>query len=81
MRYHVIGSPAQVKAFSAAGVQGSAVSSSAGACSALEEVLKDRSVGTVLLSSLYYDDPSVSEVMEKHDRKGVLPVIMKLEES
>lgn len=80
MRYHVIGSETQVKAFEVAGVQGSVVSSSAGACAALESVLQDKSVGTVLVSSLYYDDPAVASVIEKHDRKGVLPVIMELSE-
>ena len=80
MRYHVIGSETQVKAFFVAGVQGSVVSSSAGACAALESVLQDKSVGTVLVSSLYYDDPAVVALREKHDRKGVLPVIMKITE-
>ena len=80
MRYHVIGSDTQVRALSVAGVQGSVVSSSAEACAAIEDVLKDKSVGTVLVSSLYFDDPAVVAVREKHDRKGVLPVIMKLSE-
>ena len=80
MRYHVIGSETQVKAFEVAGVQGSVVSSSAAACAALESVLQDKSVGTVLVSSLYYDDPAVVALREKHDRKGVLPVIMKITE-
>lgn len=80
MRYHVIGSVKQVRALEAAGVQGSVVYSSDSARSALESVLKDRSVGTVLVSSEYYDNPAVAAVREEHDRKGVLPVIMKLSE-
>lgn len=80
MRYHVIGSDVQVRALEVAGVQGSVVSSSDEACSALESILKDRSVGTVLVSSLYFDDPEVSALIEKQNRKGVLPVVMELSE-
>ena len=80
MRYHVIGSDVQVRALEVAGVKGSVVSSSDEACAALENILKEKSVGTVLVSSLYYDDPAVSALVEKQNRKGVLPVVMKLSE-
>jgi len=80
MRFHVIGSEKQVRALEVAGVQGSIVSSSDGVCVALESILNDRSVGTVLVSSKYYDDPSVAALIEKQNRKGVLPVVMKLAE-
>lgn len=78
MRYHVIGSDIQVRSLAVAGVQGTVVTSSDDARSALESVLKDKSVGTVLVSSVYYDDPEVVAVINEHDRKGILPVIMKL---
>lgn len=80
MRYHVIGSDIQVRSLAVAGVQGTVVTSSDDARSALESVLKDKSVGTVLVSSVYYDDPEVAAVINEHDRKGILPVIMKLSE-
>ena len=78
MRYHVIGSEEQVRALEVAGVQGSVVDSASSACSALAAVLCDKSVGTVLVSSLYYDDPAVFDLIEKQNRKGVLPVVMRL---
>ena len=80
MRYHVIGNGKQVKAMSVAGLKGDVVTDAAQACSALESVLADKTVGTVLLSSLYYDDPSVASVVSAHEKTGRLPVIMRLEE-
>ncbi len=80
MRYHVIGNEKQVRALGLAGVQGSAVTSAQEACDVLEGILKDKSVGTVLVSSPYYEDPSVAAVITRHEQRGVLPVIMRLSE-
>ena len=80
MRYHVIGNETQVRAMEVAGLKGDIVTDAAQACSVLESVLADRSVGTVLVSSLYYDDPSVAAVVSAHEKTGRLPVIMSLEE-
>ena len=70
----------QVRALGVAGVQGSAVTSSEEACAALEQVLQDKSVGTVLVSSPYYEDLSVAAVIGRHEQRGTLPVIMRLSE-
>ena len=80
MRYHVIGSQKQVRAMAVAGLKGDIVTDAAQACSVLERVIADKSVGTVLVSSLYYDDPSVSAVVSAHEKTGRLPVIMWLEQ-
>ena len=80
MRYHVIGNGKQVRAMAVAGLRGDVVSDAAQACSVLECVLADKTVGTVLVSSLYYDDPSVASVVSAHEKTGRLPVIMRLQD-
>jgi len=63
-----------------AGLKGDVVSDAAQARVALERILADRSVGTVLVSSLFYDDPSVAALVSAHEKTGRLPVIMSLEQ-
>lgn len=80
MRYHVIGTDVQVRALAEAGLKGDAVCNADEARAALGRILADRSVGTVLVSSLYYDNPSVCDLIDAHEKTGRLPVIMRLDE-
>lgn len=80
MRYHVIGNERQVRAMAVAGLTGDVVNCASEACSALERVLEDRTVGTVLVSSSCYNEPEVSAVISAHEKTGRLPVIMSLKE-
>ena len=80
MRYHVIGNEVQVKALAEAGLQGDVVCNAEEARAALGRILADRSVGTVLVSSLFHDDPAVSALIDAHEKTGRLPVIMRLNE-
>lgn len=80
MRYHVIGTDVQVRAMAVAGIKGDAVCNADEARAALTRILADRSVGTVLISSVYYDNPSVCDLIGAHEKTGRLPVIMRLDE-
>ena len=76
MRYHIIGNDRQVRALAVIGLKGDIVSNQAEALTALESILKDSTVGTVLISESYYSLPEIKELIHSHEKRGTLPVIL-----
>ena len=77
MKCFVIAQSEKVRALSVSGIQGTATDNLSDVRKAVEEVFSDRTIGTLLISKEV--QTQVSDIIEKHEQRGVLPVVMLLD--
>ncbi len=76
MKYFVVADTERVDGFSCLGVDGIAVHDENQARGAVERALKDKAIGTLLVSSYVYD--CSKQLICKHETTGVLPVVVRI---
>ena len=77
MKCFVIAQSEKVKALSVSGIQGIETDNLADVCKAVEEAVSDRTIGTLLISKEVQAE--ASDILKKHQQRGVLPVVMLLD--
>ena len=78
MKYFVIAESEKVRALNAAGVQGIESDNLSDIREAVQKAVSDRTIGTLLVSKRVQTE--ASDVIEKHRKRGVLPVVMLLDD-
>ena len=77
MKCFVIAQSEKVRALSVSGIQGIETDNLADIRKAVEEAVSDRTIGTLLVSKEVQDE--ASDILKKHQQRGVLPVVMLLD--
>ena len=77
MKCFVIAQSEKVRALSVSGIQGTATDNLSDVRKAVEEAFSDRTIGTLLISKEV--QTQASDIIEKHEQRGVLPVVMLLD--
>ena len=78
MKYFVIAESEKVRALNAAGVQGIESDNLSDIREAVQKAVSDRTIGTLLVSKRVHT--AASDVIETHRKRGVLPVVMLLDD-
>lgn len=78
MKCFVIAQENKVKALTVVGVQGLSTEGLDDIRKAVEEALSDRSIGTLLVSKEVQNE--ASDILERHRKRAVLPVVMLLDD-
>ena len=77
MKCFVIAQSEKVRALSVSGIQGIETENLTDVRKAVEEAVSDRTIGTLLISKEV--QTKASDIIEKHEQRGVLPVVMLLD--
>ena len=77
MKCFVIAQSEKVRALSVSGIQGIETNNLTDVRKAVEEAVSDRTIGTLLISKEV--QTQASDIIEKHEQRGVLPVVMLLD--
>lgn len=77
MKCFVIAQSEKVRALSVSGIHGIETDNLTDVRKAVEEVFSDRTIGTLLISKEV--QTQASDIIEKHEQRGVLPVVMLLD--
>ena len=77
MKCFVIAQSEKVRALSVSGIQGIETENLTDVRKAVEEAFSDRTIGTLLISKEVQSE--ASDIIEKHEQRGVLPVVMLLD--
>ena len=77
MKCFVIAQSEKVRALSVSGIQGIETNNLTDVRKAVEEAFSDRTIGTLLISKEV--QTQASDIIEKHEQRGVLPVVMLLD--
>ena len=78
MKCFVIAQSEKVRALSVSGIQGIETDNILNDIrTAVEEAVSDRTIGTLLISKEV--QTQASDIIEKHEQRGVLPVVMLLD--
>ena len=77
MKCFVIAQSEKVRALSVSGIQGIETDNLNDIRPAVEEAVSDRTIGTLLISKEV--QTQASDIIEKHEQRGVLPVVMLLD--
>ena len=77
MKCFVIAQSEKVRALSVSGIQGIETDHLTDVRKAVEEAVSDRTIGTLLISKEVQSE--ASDIIEKHEQRGVLPVVMLLD--
>ena len=77
MKCFVIAQSEKVRALSVSGIQGIETDNLNDIRTAVEEAVSDRTIGTLLISKEVQSE--ASDIIEKHEKRGVLPVVMLLD--
>ena len=77
MKCFVIAQSEKVRALSVSGIQGIETDNIADIRKAVEDAVSDRTIGTLLISKEVQSE--ASDIIEKHEKRGVLPVVMLLD--
>lgn len=77
MKCFVIAQSEKVKALSVSGIQGIETDNLTDVRKAVEDAVSDRTIGTLLVSKEVQDE--ASDILKKHQQRGVLPVVMLLD--
>ena len=77
MKCFVIAVQEKVRALQTAGIQGIETDNLADIRKAVEDAVSDRAIGTLLVSREVQD--KASDIIEKHRKRAVLPVVMILD--
>ena len=77
MKCFVIAQSEKVRALSVSGIQGIETDNLNDIRAAVEEAVSDRTIGTLLISKEV--QTQASDIIEKHEQRGVLPVVMLLD--
>lgn len=78
MKCFVIAQENKVKALNVVGVQGIAVEGLDDVRKAVEDAVSDRTIGTLLVSKEVQE--KASDILERHGKRAVLPVVMLLDD-
>ena len=78
MKCFVIAESEKVRALNAAGVQGIESDNLSDVREAVKTAVSDRTIGTLLVSKRVQNE--ASDIIEKHRKRGVLPVVMLLDD-
>ena len=78
MKCFVIAGQEKVRALQAAGIQGIETDSLTDIRKAVEDAVSDRTIGTLLISKEV--QTKASDILEKHRKHAVLPVVMLLDD-
>lgn len=77
MKCFVIAQSEKVRALSVPGIQGIETENLTDVRKAVEEAFSDKTIGTLLISKEVQSE--ASDIIEKHEQRGVLPVVMLLD--
>ena len=77
MKCFVIAQSEKVRALSVSGIQGIETDNLTDVRKAVEEAVSDKTIGTLLISKEV--QTQASDIIEKHEHRGVLPVVMLLD--
>ena len=77
MKCFVIAQSEKVRALSVSGIQGIETENLTDVRKAVEEAFSDKTIGTLLISREVQTQSS--DIIEKHEQRGVLPVVMLLD--
>lgn len=77
MKCFVIAQSEKVKALSVSGIQGIETDNLTDVRKAVEDAVSDRTIGTLLVSKEVQAE--ASDILKKHQQRGVLPVVMLLD--
>ena len=77
MKCFVIAKSDIVKALSVSGIQGFETDNLSDVRKAVEDAVSDRTIGTLLISKEVQTE--ASNIIRKHEKRGVLPVVMLLD--
>ena len=77
MKCFVIAQSEKVRALSVSGIQGIETENLPDVRKAVEEAFSDRTIGMLLISKEV--QTQASDIIEKHEQRGVLPVVMLLD--
>ena len=77
MKCFVIAQPEKVRALNVSGIQGIETENLTDVRKAVEEAVSDKTIGTLLISKEV--QTQASDIIEKHEQRGVLPVVMLLD--
>ena len=77
MKCFVIAQSEKVRALSVSGIQGIETENLTDVRKAVEEAFSDRTIGMLLISKEV--QTQASDIIEKHEQRGVLPVVMLLD--
>ena len=77
MKCFVIAQSEKVRALSVSGIQGIETENLTDVRKAVEEAFSDKTIGTLLISKEVQSE--ASDIIEKHEQRGVLPVVMLLD--
>ena len=77
MKCFVIAQSEKVRALSVSGIQGIETDNPTDIRKAVEDAVSDRTIGTLLISKEVQIE--ASDIIEKHEKRGVLPVVMLLD--
>ena len=78
MKCFVIAESDKVRALNAAGVQGLESDNLPDIREAVQKAVSDKTIGTLLVSKRVQTE--ASDILEKHRKRGVLPVVMLLDD-
>ena len=78
MKCFVIAQENKVKALNVVGVQGLSVEGLDDVRKAVEDAVSDRTIGTLLVSKEVQE--KASDILERHRKRAVLPVVMLLDD-
>ena len=78
MKCFVIAESDKVRALNTAGIQGLAYENLPDVRKAVEEAVGDRNIGTLLISRKVQEE--AHDILERHGKRAVLPVVMLLEQ-
>lgn len=78
MKCFVIAESEKVRALNAAGVQGIESDNLPDIRDAVQKAVSDKTIGTLLVSKRVQNE--ASDIIEKHRKRGVLPVVMLLDD-
>ncbi|MBR4120196.1 MAG: hypothetical protein IKT95_00395 [Spirochaetales bacterium] len=77
MKCFVIAQSEKVRALNVPGIQGIETENLTDVRKAVEEAFSDKTIGTLLISKEVQSE--ASDIIEKHEQRGVLPVVMLLD--
>ena len=77
MKCFVIAQSEKVRALNVSGIQGIETENLTDVRKAVEEAFSDKTIGTLLISREVQTQSS--DIIEKHEHRGVLPVVMLLD--
>ena len=77
MKCFVIAQSEKVRALNVSGIQGIETDNLNDIRPAVKEAVSDRTIGTLLISKEV--QTQASDIIEKHEQRGVLPVVMLLD--